>query len=96
MLIGIIGWVVLGLIVGFVASKVIDLKGDDPRLGIAVGAMGGLIGGWLYAVISGSPISKFDGMSMVFAAIGAAVLAGAWYVVRRRAAPVAYLNRRYR
>jgi uncharacterized membrane protein YeaQ/YmgE (transglycosylase-associated protein family) len=96
MLIGIIGWVVLGLVVGFAASKVVNLHGDDPRLGIAMGAAGGLIGGWLYVAISGSSVAKFDAMSLLCAAIGGALAAGIWYVVRSRSAPVEYQNRRYR
>ena len=96
MLIGIIGWIILGLIVGFVATKVVNLKGDDPGLGIGLGALGGLIGGWLYSAISRSPVTKFDLWSLLCAAIGAAFFAAIWHVIRGRSAPVLYQNRRYR
>ena len=96
MLIGIIGWIVLGVVVGFIASKVVNLKGDDPGLGIGLAALGGVIGGWLFSAISGSPVTKFDVWSLLFAAIGAALFAAIWHVVRSRSAPVLYQNRRYR
>ena len=40
MLMGIIGWMVIGLIVGFAVSKAMDLHGDDRRFGIGA-AVGG-------------------------------------------------------
>jgi len=52
MLMGVAGWIVLGIIAGFIASKVVSLRGDDPKLGISLGAVGGLIGGWAYSLIS--------------------------------------------
>jgi uncharacterized membrane protein YeaQ/YmgE (transglycosylase-associated protein family) len=42
MLIGVIGWVVLGTIAGFIASRMVSLRGDDPRMGIGMGALGGV------------------------------------------------------
>ena len=38
MLLGLIGWLAIGLILGFIVSKVLDLHGDDPNLGIGVAA----------------------------------------------------------
>ncbi len=73
MLIGVVGWVVLGVIAGFIASKVVSLRGDDPKMGIGAGAIGGLIGGWLYSLISGSAVTPFNPKSLFFAAIVAAV-----------------------
>jgi uncharacterized membrane protein YeaQ/YmgE (transglycosylase-associated protein family) len=60
MLMGVIGWVVLGTIAGFIASKIVSLRGDDPRMGIGLGALGGLIGGWLYSLISGSAVTSIQ------------------------------------
>jgi len=73
MLIGVIGWVVLGTIAGFIASKMVSLRGDDPRMGIGMGAFGGLVGGWLYSLISGSAVSYFNLRSLLFAAIAAVI-----------------------
>ena len=59
-------------------------------------ALGGLVGGWLFSAINGSPVTKFDLWSLLFAAIGAALFAAIWHVVRSRSDPVLYQNRRYR
>ena len=95
MLIGIIGWIVIGLVVGRIASKIVNLQGDDPMLGIALGAVGGVIGGWVFSAISGSPVTTFNMWSLLAAAIGAALASAAWHVVRSRATPIEYHNRRY-
>ena len=87
MLIGIIGWIVMGLLVGFSVSKFANLRGDDPRLGIGASAAGAIVGGWLYSAISGAEVSGFNVASLVFAVIGAAMTSVIWHVLRRRFAP---------
>jgi uncharacterized membrane protein YeaQ/YmgE (transglycosylase-associated protein family) len=85
MLVGIIGWIIVGLIAGFIASKVVNLRGDDPRIGMGLGAVAAVVGGWLYSTISGSAVSGFNAWSLLFAAIAATVALVTWHVVRSRA-----------
>jgi uncharacterized membrane protein YeaQ/YmgE (transglycosylase-associated protein family) len=96
MLFGIIGWIVTGLVIGFIASKLVNLKGDDPRLGVAVGAVGAVVGGWMYSLFSGAQVTAFNTLSLFFAMIAAATALLIWHLIRGRAAPIAYLNKRYR
>lgn len=84
MLIGIIGWIVIGLIVGFIATKVVNLRGDDPRLGIAVAAGGAIVVAWLYSLISGAGVTAWNPWSLMFAAIGAVIAVVTWHGVRSR------------
>ena len=84
MFLGILGWVALGLLVGFIASKVVNLRGDDPRLSIGVAAVGAVVAGALYSVISGDGVSPFNVWSLVSAAGGALAGAVVWHVVRSR------------
>jgi uncharacterized membrane protein YeaQ/YmgE (transglycosylase-associated protein family) len=84
MIVGITGWIVLGLIAGFIASKFVNLRGDDPGLGIGLGAVGAVIGGWLYTAISGVGVSYFNTLSLFFAGVGAAAALATWHLVRRR------------
>jgi uncharacterized membrane protein YeaQ/YmgE (transglycosylase-associated protein family) len=84
MFFGILGWVVVGAVVGFVASKLINLRGDDPKLGIFA-AMGGAFGaGVLYAMISGVAVRGWNPWSVLFAGIGAVVAVLAWHLIRSR------------
>jgi uncharacterized membrane protein YeaQ/YmgE (transglycosylase-associated protein family) len=86
MLIGVVGWIVIGMVVGFIANKVVDLRGDDPKMGICLAAIGALIGGWLYSLFSGSPVTSFNPRSLLFAVIAAAVALVAFHGWRWKAA----------
>jgi uncharacterized membrane protein YeaQ/YmgE (transglycosylase-associated protein family) len=84
MLIGIIGWLVCGALLGFMATKLINLHGDDPRLGIGIAAVGGLVGGWLYSLLSGAGVSAFNVWSVICAAVVSLVGLIVWHIVRSR------------
>jgi uncharacterized membrane protein YeaQ/YmgE (transglycosylase-associated protein family) len=83
-LIGLIGWLLAGLLIGFIVSKVLDLHGDDPRLGIAVAAAGAVVAATLYTLISGAGVSAFNVWSLIWATLGAAAATGIWHTVRGR------------
>lgn len=84
MLMGVLGWLFCGALLGFIASKFVNLRGDDPRLGIGTAALGGVVGGWLYSLISGSPVSGFNVWSLVFASLISLVAVGSWHFFRSR------------
>src|ERR1043166_3740592 len=79
---GIVSWIVVGLVVGFIVSKLIDLHGDDPRLGFGVAAASAIVGAILYTIISGAPISPWNLWSLIFASSAAAVGVATWHIVR--------------
>ena len=84
MFLGLVGWVVVGLVVGFVVSKVLNLHGDDPKLGIGAAAGGAIVGGLLYSLISGDAVSAWSAWSIVCAAVGAGAGLAVWHGVRSR------------
>ena len=84
MLLGLVGWVFVGLVVGFIVTKFLNLHGDDPKLGIGAAAAGAVVGGFLYSLISGAPVSAWNPWSIVFATVGAAAGATIWHGVRSR------------
>jgi len=86
MLVGVVGWIVLGTLLGFIASKIISLRGDDPRMGIAASAVGALIGGWLYSLFSGASVTPFNPKSLLFAAIAAGFVLVAFHSWRWKVA----------
>lgn len=83
MLYGILGWALLGLIIGFVFSRLIDLRGDDPRLGIGIGVLAALAGGWAFSLFS-SQTSWLNGWSLLWAGITATIALILWHLIRRR------------
>src|SRR6476620_5336458 len=95
MIIGIVGWIAVGLLVGFIARKMVDLHGDDPRLGLAVACGGAIVAAVLYTLISGAGVSAFNAWSVLCAAIGAVAGAAGWHAVRGRyVSRAAYTTRR--
>jgi uncharacterized membrane protein YeaQ/YmgE (transglycosylase-associated protein family) len=94
MFIGIIGWVIVGLAVGFIVSKVLNLHGDDPMLGIGAALGGAIVFAVLYTVISGAGVSAFNIWSLIFAAIGAGVGVATWHLIRSKSISHAPYSRR--
>jgi len=78
----IVSWIVIGLIVGFVVSKILNLHGDDPRLGMAAGLGGALLFATVFTMITGAGVSVWNWWSILFAAIGAVAGLVIWHGVR--------------
>ena len=70
----IIGWIVLGLISGFIASKIVNRAGSGFILDIVLGIVGAFVGGFLFTHLGGAGITGFNLYSMVVAVIGAIVV----------------------
>lgn len=84
MFLGILGWILCGVILGFVATKLVNLHGDDPLIDVALGAAGALIGGGLYSLISGSKVSAFNILSLICAVVATLVALAIWHFIRSR------------
>lgn len=84
MFFAIIGWALVGLVVGFIASKFVNLRGDEPLVGILCAMGGALCGGLLYAYFSGRGVVAWDLWSLVIAAGGAAVTVATYHAIRSR------------
>jgi uncharacterized membrane protein YeaQ/YmgE (transglycosylase-associated protein family) len=69
----IIAWIVLGLIAGFVASKIVSGTGEGVVLDVLLGIGGAVVGGWLFHIFGMRGVSGVDVYSMVVATIGAVV-----------------------
>lgn len=47
----VIGWIVVGLVSGFIASRVVNRRGEGCLLNIALGLVGALVGGALFQAL---------------------------------------------
>lgn len=74
-MIGILVWIIVGAIAGFVASKVLSGKGMGLLWDIVVGILGAFVGGWL-ATLVGLPVSPgtFTIGGLLSAFVGAVIL----------------------
>ena len=82
----IIGWIVLGLIAGFVASKIVNKTGEGVILDIVLGIVGAVVGGWLFAAFGASGVTGFNIYSMLVATIGAIVVLVIYHLITGRRA----------
>jgi uncharacterized membrane protein YeaQ/YmgE (transglycosylase-associated protein family) len=79
----ILGWIVLGLIAGFIASKIVESRGQGFFLNILLGIVGGMVGGYLFEYFGGTGITGFNLWSMFVAVVGAIVVLVVYHLIRR-------------
>lgn len=70
----IIGWLILGLIAGFIASKIVNNSGQGVFLDIVLGIIGAFVGGFLFSFFGAAPVTGLNIYSMVVAVVGAIVV----------------------
>ncbi|MBV8747965.1 MAG: GlsB/YeaQ/YmgE family stress response membrane protein [Xanthobacteraceae bacterium] len=71
---GIISWIILGLIAGFIGSKIVDKQGQGFWLNIALGIIGALVGGFIFDLIGSTGVTGLNIWSMIVAIIGSVVV----------------------
>jgi uncharacterized membrane protein YeaQ/YmgE (transglycosylase-associated protein family) len=71
---GILSWILLGLIAGFLASVVMKGGGYGVIGDIIVGVVGALIGGFVFSLLGGGGVSGFNLPSIFVAFVGACIL----------------------
>ena len=69
-----IGWIIFGLIAGFIASKLVNKSGEGLGLDIVLGVVGAVVGGFLFSLVGAEPVTGFNIYSMIVAIIGAIVV----------------------
>lgn len=70
----IIGWIILGLIAGFIASKIVNKAGEGFILDIVLGIVGAIVGGFIFSLFGANGVTGFNLYSMIVAIIGAIVV----------------------
>ena len=70
----IIGWVILGLIAGFIASKIVNKRGEGVLLDIVLGIVGAVVGGFIFNAVGATGVDGFNLYSMFVAVVGAVIV----------------------
>ena len=83
MVMGVIGWIVLGFIAGFIASKLVNKRGEGLPFDILLGIVGAVIGGWLFNAAGTAGVTGFNVWSLMVAVVGAVILLVVWHAIRR-------------
>lgn len=80
----IIGWVLLGLIAGFIGSKIVNKSGQGFLMDIALGIFGAVVGGFLFTAVGASGITGFNLYSMFVAIVGSVVVLWVYHKFAKR------------
>ncbi len=70
----IIAWIILGLVAGFIANRIVDRQGGGLIFDTVLGIIGALVGGWLFAFFGSHEVMGFDLYSLIVAIVGAVVV----------------------
>jgi uncharacterized membrane protein YeaQ/YmgE (transglycosylase-associated protein family) len=82
MFLALLCWVAVGFFAGVVATKLVNLQGDDPRLGFIVGALAAVVGGFVFRLYTHTSYAGPGLWSLVVAAIAAAAALAGWHMLR--------------
>jgi uncharacterized membrane protein YeaQ/YmgE (transglycosylase-associated protein family) len=78
-----LAWIVLGLLAGFIGSKLVNKQGEGLILDILLGIVGAVVGGWLFRTFGASGVTGLNLYSLVVAVVGAVAVLVAYHAVRR-------------
>lgn len=81
-----LAWLLLGLIAGFIGSKIVNKRGEGVLLDIILGIVGAIVGGWVFSLFGASGVTGFNLYSMIVAVIGSVVVLVIYHALFRRSA----------
>ena len=79
---GILSWIVVGLIAGWLAGQVMKGGGYGAVVDIILGMVGGIVGGWVFGMLGIWPGGGIIG-SIIVAFVGAVILVAITRALRR-------------
>ena len=85
---GFLSWIILGLIAGFIGSKIVDKQGQGFWLNMGLGIVGAIVGGYLFSLFGQEGVSGLNLYSMLVAIVGAVVVLLVYNLLTGRQRPV--------
>jgi uncharacterized membrane protein YeaQ/YmgE (transglycosylase-associated protein family) len=81
----ILAWIILGLVAGFIGSKIVNKTGEGTIRDILLGIVGAVVGGFLFRTFGASGVTGLNLYSLVVAVIGSIVFLVLYHAIFRRA-----------
>ena len=79
----VLAWFVLGLLAGFIGSKIVNKQGEGMFLDILLGIVGAIAGGWLFNTFGASGVTGLNLYGLLVAVIGSVVVLVVYNALRR-------------
>jgi uncharacterized membrane protein YeaQ/YmgE (transglycosylase-associated protein family) len=79
----ILAWIVLGLIAGFIGSKLVNKRGEGLFLDIILGIIGAVVGGWVFSFFGAGGVTGVNLYSLLVAVVGAVLVLVLFHAIRR-------------
>jgi uncharacterized membrane protein YeaQ/YmgE (transglycosylase-associated protein family) len=80
----ILAWIILGLLAGFIGSKLVNKTGEGVVLDVVLGIVGAVVGGFVFNRFGASGVTGLNVYSLLVAVVGAVLLLVAYHAIRRR------------
>ncbi|CAM5603484.1 GlsB/YeaQ/YmgE family stress response membrane protein [Mesorhizobium sp. UC22_110] len=83
---GIISWIILGVIAGFIGSKIVNKSGQGFLMDIVLGIVGAIVGGVIFSAFGATGVTGLNIYSLIVAVIGAVVVLWGYHAISGRRA----------
>ena len=80
----IIAWIILGLIAGFIGSKIVNNSGQGIIVDVILGVVGAIVGGFIFSFFGAAPVTGFNIYSLIVAVVGAIVVLWIYHAITGR------------
>jgi uncharacterized membrane protein YeaQ/YmgE (transglycosylase-associated protein family) len=80
----ILGWILLGLVAGFIGSKIVNKQGQGMLMDLVLGIVGAIVGGVLFSLFGATGITGFNLYSLIVAVTGSIVVLWLYHMLDRR------------
>ena len=79
-----IAWIILGLVAGFIGSKIVNKSGDGVFLDILLGIVGSVVGGFVFRFFGANGVTGLNLYSLVVAVVGSVLFLVVYHALFRR------------
>jgi uncharacterized membrane protein YeaQ/YmgE (transglycosylase-associated protein family) len=79
----ILAWIVLGVLAGFIGSKIVNKSGEGLVVDLLLGVVGAVVGGWLAGFFGLAGVTGLNLYSVAIAVVGAIVVLAVYHAIRR-------------
>ena len=77
-----LSWIILGLIAGFIGSKIVNKRGEGLFLDIILGIVGAVVGGWIFSSLGiGGGVNGVNIGSIFVAVIGSILVLFVYHLI---------------